>query len=668
MRALHMDFETRCKLDLTKVGLYRYVRSKTFKPILFSYRFSDELFTTTIDLLRGEKIPAHVIKAVKDPTVIKKAWNIAFEYEVWCVILNERVPFINWRDTMAKSAYNGYPLKLESASDALKLPFGKMKEGKALVKYFCQPVKTPKKKDNFRIWNEPEHAPDKWALFCKYNNVDVDAEVEIDNRLPYELPLSEVEMFELDQAINSYGIMVDVPMVRQAVSLVGEHFDTLKQQSKEITELENPNSVAQLQNWYEAYSNTKVDNFRADTVEKILKTTEDKKVKTVLFNRQELSLSSVKKYAVMLRMQVDGIMRGLHQYYGANRTGRFAGRGVQVQNLPGQGDYKLKQLAIMRGAVHPSINRDNLCMMFSDVLAMLKTLIRTAFIPRPNTYFIIADWSAIEARILAWLSGCTWRMQVFATHGKIYEASAAKMFGIPIEAIGKDSKERKKGKVSELALGYQGWVGALLRMGALEMGLSEKELPAIAGTWRRENPEIADKERGLWARCERAFKTAFEHPGKTIRFAEKRLAVRYNRGTLEFTLPSGRQLFYPNARCVDGKISYYGIDQTNKKWSRTSLYGGKITENAVQAIARDILCEGLKGVSVYGHSLKNIPGFFNVVMHIHDELVIEVPGHVEEAYATGIVHNIMTKTPDWAPGLVLKCDIFTAAFYRKSKD
>ena len=657
MRAIHMDFETRCKFDITKVGLYKYVRSKSFKPLLFSYRYNDELFTTTIDLFSGEKIPSQIIKDIKDPKVCKKAWNVQFEYEVWCQILGERLPFINWRDTMAKSAYNGYPLKLEAAGTALKLGFGKMTEGKALVKYFCVPVKTPKKKDGFRIWNNPEHAQEKWQLFKKYNNVDVDVEVEIDRILPYELPASEVEMFELDQAINSYGVMIDVQFVRQAVSLVGEHFELLKQRSKDITGLDNPNSVPQLKTWLELQTQDDIKSINAEVIEKYLKDEElHAAVKEVLTNRQELSLSSVKKYAVMARMSVDGIMRGLHQYYGANRTGRFAGRGVQVQNLPGQGSYNLKQLTIMRNAIHPSINRDNLSMMFSDVLTTLKTLIRTAFIPRPNTYFIVADWSAIEARILAWLSGCKWRMQVFATHGMIYEASAAKMFGIPIEAVTKESKERKKGKVSELALGYQGWVPALIRMGALDMGLSEKELAPIAGTWRRENPEIADKQTGLWARCEKAFRTAFEHPGKTIRFAEKRLAVCYNRGTLEFTLPSGRQLFYPGAKFVDGKISYYGMDQTSKKWSRTSLYGGKITENAVQAIARDVLCEGLKGVC------KNL----KVVMHIHDELVAEVPAACREETAIDFVRKIMTKTPDWAEGLILKCDIFTAAFYRKN--
>lgn len=659
MRTIHLDFETYCELELNKVGIFKYVKHRSFEILLLTYRYSDEVSSTTIDVKNGELIPDHVLADIEDENVIKKAWNAVVEFLCFCKILKKRLSFKNWRCTMAKSAYNGYPLALDSASKALKLTIGKMKEGKALIKYFCVPIKKPIKKNDFRKRNLPEHDPQKWDLFKRYNNIDVEVEVEIDHLLPYELPDFEADMFYLDHYINATGVMIDVDFVTQAVLLVKDHFSKLLQRSKEITGLDNPNSVPQLKEWYESYTGQAAENLNAETIEKILKRETDPLVIEVLQNRQELSLSSVKKYVVMLRMaDKAGVVRGITQYYGANRTGRWAGRGIQVQNLPGQAGYKPKEITLMRDAIDHTIDRDSLSMMFSDVLATLKLLLRTAFIPRPGKYFIVADWSAIEARILAWLANCKWRMEVFAGHGKIYEASAAKMFSIPFESITKESKERKKGKVSELALGYQGWIGALVRMGALDMGLSLEELPAIAGTWRRENPEIAHKQYGLWARCERAFKFAFEKPGKTIRFADGRLTVMLKGGTLIFTLPSGRQLFYPHARLSGDKISYYGIDQTNKKWGRLSLYGGKIVENAVQAIARDVLAEGIKGVSE----------FMIVVMHIHDELVIEAPGHLMEEYATGLVENVMTKTPVWAPGLILKCDIFTSSYYRKSND
>jgi DNA polymerase len=661
MRTLHLDVETYCDLDIKKVGSFKYVRHKSFEIILCSYRYTDELFTTTIDLANGESIPPEVVKDIISEKCRKKAWNVFFEFNCFKKYIKKLtgkvIRFVNWFCTMTKAAYNGLPLKLESAGAALKLGLGKMTEGKALIKYFCTPVSKPKKKDGYRLRNLPEHAPEKWLQFKKYNNVDVDVEVEIDHSVPVELPDFEIDMFFLDYHISAMGIMVDLAFVRQAIALVQDHFSKLIERSRQLTGLSNPNSVPQLKEWYENYTGQAIQTINAETIEKILKRETDPVVREVLTIRQELSLSSVKKYIVMLKMADKyGIVRGLTQYYGANRTGRWAGRGIQVQNLPGQSDYKPRQITIMREAIHQAIDRDTLFLMFSDVLATLKLLLRTAFIPRPGHYFIVADWSAIEARILAWLSNCKWRMDVFAGHGKIYEASAAKMFSIPIDAITKESKERKKGKVSELALGYQGWTGALVRMGALDMGLTMEELPAIAGTWRRENPEIAHRDRGLWARCERAFLAAFEFPGKTIRFADGRLTVKYSKSTLIFTLPSGRQLFYPNARCIGGKLSYSGIDQTTKKLKKQSLYGGKIVENAVQAIARDVLAEGIKGVSRQ----------LAVVMHIHDELVIETPETRDEREACAFVNKIMTKTPEWAPGLILKCDIFTSPYYRKN--
>lgn len=663
MRALHIDIETYCDLDITEVGMFKYIAHPSFEIILFSYRFSDELFTTTIDLLNGKCIPDYVIAAIIDDSIRKKAWNVFFEFEA-CKRLIRRlcktaIKFVNWYCTMTKAAYNGYPLKLEAAAIALKLPLGKMAEGRALIKYFCTPS-TPCKANDYSIRNYTVHNPDKWELFKKYNNQDVEVEVEIDHMLPIELPESEYEAFQLDYEINSYGIKVDLNFLNSVISLTNQQFNLLLNRSKSITGLDNPNSPAQLKEWLEEKLGTPFKSIGAEIIDKLIKNTGvDSEIKQVLQIRQELSLSSLKKYPVMrLMADIEGIIRGMHQYYGANRTGRYAGRGVQPQNMPKQGDYKHQEITFMRNCIKPYNSPESLAMMFTDVQGVLKLLLRTAFIPRLGFYFLVADWSAIEARILAWLSGCKWRMEVFATHGKIYEASVAKMMGVPIEAIKKPSKERDRGKVAELALGYQGWVPALIRMGALEMGIHPDELPNIAGTWRKENPEIAHKQYGLWARCEKAFRAAFEYPGKIIRFAENRLAVQFKHKALIFTLPSGRQLFYPNAFIgSDKSINYYGIDQVNKQWKKTSLYGGKITENAVQAIARDILVEGLKAVRKTE---------FKTVMHVHDEMVIEVPEHVEGDYAKKIVNAIMTKTPSWAEGLILKCDIFTSSYYRKN--
>lgn len=664
MRALHIDIETFNELDLLKVGLFKYVSHPSFEIILFSYRFSDELFTTTIDLLSGERIPEEVVEFIYLDKNIKKAWNVFFEFECLKRYFSENyielaeLQFKNWFCTMTKAAYNGYPLKLESSALALKLSLGKMAEGKKLVKHYCTPIKTPTKKLKFAIRNWPHHDLEKWELFKKYNNIDVEVEVAIDFALPIELPAWEYELFVLDHHINSTGIMVDLKFINKALELVRDHFANLLKRSREITGLDNPNSPPQLKAWLEEQTGRTFKTLKADAIDKLIKDLQlEAHVREVLTIRKELSLSSVKKYAVMLRMaDVAGVIKGLVQFYGANRTGRWAGRGVQVHNLPKQGDYKPEQVTFMRSAINPHHDCESLTMLFSDVLATLKLLLRTAFMARPDKYLVIADWSAIEARILAWLSGCKWRMEVFESHGKIYEASAAKMFKVPLDHIKKPSKERDRGKVAELALGYQGWVPALIRMGALDMGLKQDELAPIAMAWRRENPEIAHREHGLWARCERAFAASFQYPGKIIRFADGRLTVQFKAGSLIFTLPSGRQLFYPHARYENKEISYYGIDQVNKKWKKTQLYGGKIVENAVQAIARDVLALGLKGVSK----------ILNVVMHVHDEIVAECPYHVEEKYIVKVVDNIMTTTPEWAEGLILKCDIFTSPYYRKN--
>jgi len=665
MRALHIDIETFCELDITKVGMFEYVRHESFEIILFSYRFSDELFTTTIDLLNGEELPKEVVRHITRREEVKKAWNVFFEYtclkkyfkQKYHIILN----FFNWYCTMTKAAYNGYPLKLESSAIALKLSLGKMAEGRRLVKEFCTPITKPTKKLNYATRKLPHHSPERWELFKKYNNTDVEVEVAIDYALPVELPPQEYELFVLDYRINERGIRTDLPMIRKALELIKEHFANLFKRSQLITGLDNPNSPTQLMKWLQERTGLVITSVKVESLDKFLSQPGIRReVKEVIDIRKELSLSSVKKYAVMLRMaDVEGIIRGITQFYGANRTGRWAGRGVQVHNLPKQGDYNPKEITFMRKAISPLHDCETLTMLFSDVLNTLKLLLRTAFVAREGHYLLIADWSAIEARILAWLSNCKWRMEVFATHGKIYEASAAKMLKVPIELIKKPSKERDKGKVAELALGYQGWVPALVRMGALEMGLSQDELAPIAMAWRNENPEIAHRQHGLWARCERAFIAAFEYPGKIIRFAEQRLAVQFKGGSLIFTLPSSRQLFYPNASYDakgKGEISYWGIDQTNKKWKRTQLYGGKIVENAVQAIARDILAEGLK----------NVVQLFPVVMHVHDEIVAEVPEHIEEEYAIEAVEKIMNNAPSWANGLILKSDIFTSPYYRKN--
>lgn len=649
---LHLDLETFSSENIKVCGNYKYIESPDFEILLLSYKINNRR-TRCIDLASGEPIPDFLIRMIKSPKVKKFGWNVIFEFLGLQKHLRCALDFRQFYCTMTRAAYNGYPLALDSASKVLIPGMGKLDIGKPLIKYFCQPCK-PTKANGFRFRNMPQDAPDKWADFKRYNIRDVDAETAIDDKLPADLPEMEELLFKMDQKINEAGIKVDDQFIENAIALDACNRKQLLNTAAKITGLQNPNSTAQLLAWLKEETGEDIENLKAETVTGLLKHYTKGVVHEVLTIRRELALSSVKKYKRMLLMiNRDGYIRGLLQFYGANRTGRWAGRGVQVHNLATQGDIKLHDLELMRDIVQSAFSLDNAHMLYGNITNMLKLLIRTAFIPPAGKEFVVADFSAIEARVIAWLAGETWRLDIFKSHGKIYEASASRMFKVPLEAVTKESDLRKKGKVSELALGYQGSVGALIQMGALKMGLKEEDLLPMVKLWRKENRNIVN----LWYEAQRAFTAAFSLPGKRIKFCKGLLSVVLRGNRLAFRLPSGRELFYPNASYSETTgISYRGMDQKTGKWVRLSLYGGKIIENAVQAIARDLLAGSLYKLHGYG---------YQIPLHVHDELVIQVD-RARVKKCAGIVEKVMSTTPAWAPGLPLKCDIFTAVFYRKN--
>jgi DNA polymerase len=649
---LHLDLETYCSENLKTAGIYKYVNSPDFEVLLLSYKLNNKP-TRCIDLASGEKIPSRLIQWIKDPKVKKKGWNVIVEFLGLQKLLQCVLDFKSWFCTMAKSAYNGFPLALDSASKVLIPGMGKLDIGKALVKYFCVPCK-PTKANGYRFRNMPNDAPEKWQDFKRYNIRDVDAETLIDHKLPCEMPLREESLFRMDQLINAMGVKIDKAFIHAAIKIDADNRKQLLKKAADITGLENPNSTSQLLAWLQNTSGQEIENLKAETVDGLLKHYKAGEIHDVLTIRKELALSSVKKYKRMLMMvNRDGYIKGLLQFYGANRTGRWAGRGVQIHNLATQGDLKLKALELMRDVVASDFSLEQVLMIYGNATQLLKILIRTAFVPPKGKQFVVADFSAIEARVIAWLANEKWRLDIFKTHGKIYEASASRMFKVAIELITKESELRKKGKVSELALGYQGSVGALIQMGALKMGLMEEELLPMVRLWRKENPNIVK----LWYTAENAFKAALQMPGKRITFCRGLLSVVFRGKYLAFRLPSGRELFYPSATITNaGNITYMGMDQKTNKWVRLQLYGGKIVENAVQAIARDLLAESLFKLTRRG---------YEIPMHVHDELIVQVAfKHVQRCVAD--VQKVMNTTPVWAAGLPLKCDIFTAVFYRKN--
>lgn len=661
---LSIDIETRSSVDIGKAGLYKYAQSPDFEILLFAYQ-SDGDPLDIVDLKNGEELPGWLIRALEDPDVVKHAYNAAFEW--YC--LNQagyKTPIEQWSCTMAHGLYCGYTAGLDATGKAIGLPQDKQKMtvGKALIRYFCVPCK-PTKTNGGRAWNEPWHDLDKWNLFKDYCKQDVVTEREILKRLQlFPMPEKEEKLWQMDILMNAYGVCVDMELIGGALYLDMISTQKLTDEAIRLTGLQNPNSTAQLVPWLNSHAKGHPDeddilsDLQKATVEELLKyrDTLPEDVSRMLEIRQQLGKTSIKKYVAMDTARGEGDrVRGLTQYYGANRTGRWAGRLVQMQNLPR--NY-LKTLDYARNLVKAK-NYDGVKLLYGNVPDTLSQLIRTAFIPSEGHKFVVADFSAIEARVIAWLAGEQWVNEVFATHGKIYEATASQMFGVPVERIAKGNPEyslRQKGKVATLALGYQGGTSALIAMGALQMGLTEEELPDIVQRWRQANPRIRD----LWYAVEQAalavMQTAQPQAIHGLIFALEGDII-YGQSFLTVQLPSGRKLFYPKPFLKENQfgkmaIHYYTVGQQTRKWEVTSTYGGKMTENLVQAIARDCLAVTLERIYAGG---------LQVVFHVHDEVIIDAPMETTVDEVCGL----MAEPIPWAPGLVLKGAGFENSYYMK---
>lgn len=656
MRHLSIDIETKSSVDIGKAGLYKYAQSEDFEILLLAYRL-DGSPVEIVDLAQGEKMRGWIRDALRSPDVAKHAYNAAFEW--YC--LNQagfETPLEQWRCTMAHGLYCGYTAGLDATGRAIGLPQAKQKlsAGKALIRYFCVPCR-PTKANGGRAWNLPRHAPEKWSLFKDYCKQDVVTESEILKRLSlFPMPEEEERLWQMDIRMNAFGVRVDGELIQGALEIDSESAGRLEEEARSLTGLGNPNSAAQLLPWLRA-NGLELENLQKATVAEALgREGLPEKVRRVLEIRQQLGKTSIKKYVAMeAAMGMDGRVRGLTQYYGANRTGRWAGRLVQMQNLPR--NY-LKTLDSARNLVKQG-NYAGVRMIYGNVPDTLSQLIRTAFIPSEGNKFVVADFSAIEARVIAWLAEEQWVNEVFATHGKIYEATASQMFHVPIERIVKGNPEyalRQKGKVATLALGYQGGSNALIAMGALDMGLSEEELPDIVQRWRGANPRIRD----LWYAVEQAaleaMQTAQPQAIHGLIFALEGDLV-YGQCFLTIRLPSGRKLFYPRPFLQENQfgrmaVHYYTVGQQTRKWEVTSTYGGKLTENIVQAIARDCLAETLRRIDARG---------LQVVFHVHDEVIIDAPPDV----TVDEICALMAEPIPWAPGLVLKGAGFESEYYMK---
>lgn len=659
---LKIDIETRSGVDIGETGLYRYAQDEEFKILLFAYKLGNN-DVEIVDLENGERIPDEILKALVDPKIKKRAFNAAFEW--YC--LNRagiRSPLAQWQCTMIHGMYCGYPASLDAVGKAIGLPQDKRKmaAGKALIRYFCVPCR-PTKTNGGRRWNLPRHAPEKWDLFKDYCKQDVATEAEIDNRLSgFPVPDSEWKQWRMDVEMNATGVRVDEDLIRGALAIDAESTEALVQEAKKLTDLENPNSVPQLKQWF--YDNYRIevqslDKESLQVVEKEIRDRHPEGESTalrVLEIRKQLGKTSVKKYAAMDAAKgKDGRVRGLTQFYGANRTGRWSGRLVQLQNLPR--NY-ISTLDTARGLVKRA-DLTGLRMLYANVQDVLSQLIRTAFIPSEGGRLVVADFSAIEARVIAWLAGEQWVNEVFATHGKIYEATASQMFHVPIEKIKKGNPEyslRQKGKVATLALGYQGGVNALKAMGALNMGLSEDELPDIVTRWRQANARIVD----LWHKVGQAALAAIrsgQPQGVNGLVFALEGEVMYGQSFLTIRLPSGRKLYYTKPFLAENRygyeaVHYYSVNQQTRRWEINSTYGGKLTENIVQAVARDCLAETLKRLHDRG---------LVVVFHVHDEVIIDA----DKGLTADEVCKIMAEPIDWAPGLILKSAGFEGDYYMK---
>ena len=645
MNTLSIDIETYSDIPLQKTGVYRYCESPNFEILLFGYSI-DSGPVQVVDLACGEHIPKEVLAALEDDSVIKWAFNAAFERVCLSRYLGyptgEYLDPESWHCSMVWAATMGLPLSLEGVGAVLGLEKQKLTEGKELIKYFCQPC-LPTKANGQRTRNRPFHAPDKWELFKRYNARDVEAEMGIQQKLSkFPVPPQVWEEYDIDQEINDRGVRIDMELVEQAIQMDARSRQELTDAMKRMTALENPNSVQQMKQWL-SDNGMETDSLGKKVVAELLKTAPPE-LAEVLTLRQQLAKSSVRKYQAMEKTVCsDNRARGMFMLYGANRTGRFSGRNIQLQNLP---QNHLPDLAEARALVR-SGDFDAVELLYEDVPDTLSQLIRTAFIPRDGAQFLVADFSAIEARVIAWFAGETWRQEVFSKGGDIYCASASQMFKVPVEKHGINGHLRQKGKIAELALGYGGSVGALKAMGALEMGLTEEELPQLVDAWRQSNPNIVK----FWWAVDRAVMEAVRYKHTTTDYG---LTFSCRSGMLFITLPSGRKLAYVKPRVGTNKfggecITYEGIGST-KKWERLDSYGPKFVENIVQATARDILCYAMRTLRCC-----------SIVMHIHDELVIEA----DPRMSLDAVCEQMGRTPPWAKGLLLRADGYATPFYKK---
>jgi DNA polymerase len=651
MHVISIDIETFSDIDLGKCGVYRYAESPSFDILLFSYSMDDGQIKP-IDLAGGEKLPEEIINALMDASIIKTAFNANFErvclMKYLCRILGKEVYLdpSSWRCSEVQAAMLGLPLHLEGVAQVLQLEEQKMSEGKTLIRYFCMPCK-PTVANGGRARNLPSDAPEKWEQFKAYNIRDVGVELAIRKKLEkYPIPEAEHDLYVLDQKINDRGFQADMNFVMQAITCDRQFSVAATEKAYELTGLENPNSVAQLKDWLVSRG-VEVESLSKKNVQELVGETEGE-VKEALKLRLLMAKTSVRKYEALERAVCsDGRVHGLLQFYGANRTGRWAGRLVQVQNLP---QNHLEDLKLARDLVKEGRFED-IELLFGNTPGVLSELIRTAFVPKEGHRFIVADFSAIEARVISWLAGEKWRLEVFASHGKIYEAAASMMFHVPIEEVTKGSPLRQKGKISELACGYGGGVGALKAMGALEMGVEEDELQGLIDNWRTANPRIVN----FWWEVDKAAITAVKERTKTRTHG---IIFTYQSGMLFVTLPSGRNLVYVKPKLMLNKfgregLTYEGIGAT-KKWERIETYGPKIVENIVQATSRDLLADAMLRLDQAG---------FVIVAHVHDEVICEVPegkSSVEE------ICSFMSKGPKWAQGLPLTADGYECEFYQKS--
>lgn len=680
MSTLRIDVETYSPVDLLKTGVDRYVDTPDFEITLFGYAYGDGP-ANVIDLAQGETLPQHVMRDLVDPAAVKKAYNAAFEIATISKHFGVKLDPAQWRCTSVRALYLGLPGSLGAVAEVVGIPpdFQKMGIGKSLIHYFCKPCK-PTKTNGGRTRNLPQHDPAKWALFKDYCARDVEVERDVDNKLArFETPKIEHDLWVLDRKMNDTGIRVDTKLVANAIECDAQVKERLTAEAIKLTGLKNPSSRKQLLAWLvaEEEDDTIVD-LKKGTIPGLLENTDSEVVKRVLELRQELAKTSVSKFQAMGRgVCSDSAIRGLTQFYGANRTGRWAGRLVQVQNLP---QNKLIDLDLARNLVKTG-NYELLELLFGTVPDTLSQLIRTAFVARPGHKLVVVDFSAIEARVIAWMAWCVWRLEVFSTHGKIYEASAEQMFHLPPGSVTKKSPYRQKGKISELALGYQGGVNALITMGALKMGLPEEELEPIKTAWRAANPEIASFDRnapGLWLKVDTAATKAVR--GKTsvtlpIAGGRASLVFAYESGFLTIELPSGRKLFYVKPRIEQedlyrelasgakyvvaeaGSLTYEGNDQKTKKWVRLPTYGGKLVENIVQAVARDCLREAMFALDAKG---------FTQLTTVHDEIICEEL--IDGPRDVKLAEELLGLPLPWAPGLLLRGDGFETPYYMKEID